>query len=332
MKTKLMGIVAAVSLTLCAVAPAQAKDEKIVLRLGFELSLDSSQGVGGKEMARVASELSKGRIEIQLYPDSQLGNGPKMVDMVKDGSLDMYEGGTGLFSKWEPRLNVFDIPYLFSSVDQAYKVLDSKFGKEILATLEPHGFKGLSFWENGIRSVTNNVRPITKPDDLVGLKMRVMPSNPVHVTLWKQLGTEPTPMPFSEIYPSLQSGKVDGQEHPVAAIYGGKFYEVQKYLSLTKHMYGPLIQIMNLPKFKSLSAKDQKIILKASYAGAVAQRKYSNENEAKFLVEMKDKGMQINEVDIAPFRDKARPAIEKEFVEKNGDVWLKKINASLTKS
>ena len=100
MKTKLMGIVAAVSLTLCAVAPAQAKDEKIVLRLGFELSLDSSQGVGGKEMARVASELSKGRIEIQLYPDSQLGNGPKMVDMVKDGSLDMYEGGTGLFSKW----------------------------------------------------------------------------------------------------------------------------------------------------------------------------------------------------------------------------------------
>lgn len=332
MKTKLMGIVAAVSLTLCAAAPAQAKDEKIVLRLGFELSLDSSQGVGGKEMARVASELSKGRIEIQLYPDSQLGNGPKMVDMVKDGSLDMYEGGTGLFSKWEPRLNVFDIPYLFSSVDQAYKVLDRKFGKEILATLEPHGFKGLSFWENGIRSVTNNVRPITKPDDLVGLKMRVMPSNPVHVTLWKQLGTEPTPMPFSEIYPSLQSGKVDGQEHPVAAIYGGKFYEVQKYLSLTKHMYGPLIQIMNLPKFKSLSAKDQKIILKASYAGAVAQRKYSNENEAKFLVEMKDKGMQINEVDIAPFRDKARPAIEKEFVEKNGDVWLKKINASLTKS
>lgn len=331
MKTKLMGIVAAVSLALCAAAPAQAKEDKVVLRLGFELSLDSSQGVGGKEMARVASELSKGRIEIQLFPDSQLGNGPKMVDMVKDGSLDMYEGGTGLFSKWEPRLNVFDIPYLFSSVDQAYKVLDSKFGKEILATLEPHGFKGLSFWENGIRSVTNNVRPITKPDDLAGLKMRVMPSNPVHVTLWKQLGTEPTPMPFSEIYPSLQSGKVDGQEHPVAAIYGGKFYEVQKYLSLTKHMYGPLIQIMNLPKFKSLPAKDQKIILKASYAGAVAQRKYSNDNEAKFLVEMKDKGMQINEVDIAPFRDKARPAIEKEFVEKNGDVWLKKINASLAK-
>lgn len=335
MKTKLMGLVAAVSLAFCFTAPVQAKGEKVEkidLRLGFELSLDSAQGVGAKEMARVASELSKGQIDIQLFPDSKLGNGPQMVDMVKDGKLDLYMGGTGLFSQWEPRLNVFDIPYLFSSVDQAYKVLDSKFGNEILATLEPHGFKGLSFWENGIRSVTNNVRPITKPEDLVGLKMRVMPSNPVHVTLWKLFGTEPTPMPFSEIYPSLQSGKVDGQEHPIAPIYGGKFYEVQKYLSLTQHMYGPLIQVMTLEKFKALSGQAQKIILKASHAGAVAQRKYSNDNAAKFIAEMKQKGMQVNTVDIAPFRDKVRPAIEQEFVEKNGDEWLKKINASLGQS
>ena len=331
MKVKFLGVVSAMSLALCAAPTVQAKEEKVELRLGFELSLESAQGVGAKEMARVASEMSKGRIDIQLFPDSKLGNGPQMVDMVKDGKLDMYMGGTGLFSKWEPRLNVFDIPYLFNSVDQAYKVLDSKFGREILGTLEPHGFKGLSFWENGIRSVTNNVRPITTPEDLVGLKMRVMPSNPVHVTLWKQLGTEPTPMPFSEIYPSLQSGKVDGQEHPIAPIYGGKFYEVQKYLSLTQHMYGPLIQIMTLEKFKKLPAKDQNIILKASYAGAVAQRKYSNDNAAKFIAEMKQKGMQVNEVDITPFRAKARPAIEKEFVEKNGDAWLKKINASLAK-
>lgn len=330
MKLKQMGLVTVMSLALCTAVSVQAK-EKTVLRLGFELSLDSAQGVGGKEMASVASKLSKGQIEIQLFPDSQLGNGPQMVDMVKQGKLDLYEGGTGLYSSMEPRLNVFDIPYLFSSVDQAYKVLDSKFGREILTTLEPHGLKGLSFWENGIRSVTNNVRPITKPEDLEGLKMRVMPSNPVHVTLWKLFGTEPTPMPFSEIYPSLKSGKVDGQEHPIAPIYGGKFYEVQKYLSLTQHMYGPLIQIMNLDKFKSLSAKDQKILLKASYAGAVAQRKYSNDNAAQFIADMKQKGMIVNEVDIAAFRDKVRPAIEKEFVAKNGDEWLKKINASLAK-
>ena len=330
MNTHLAGLISAVSLALCVATPAQAKEEKVELRLGFELSLDSAQGVGAKEMARVANQMSNGRIDIQLFPDSKLGSGPQMVDMVRTGQLDIYMGGAGLFSAWEPRMNVFDIPYLFSNVDQAYKVLDSEFGGEILATLEPHEFKGLAFWENGIRSVTNNVRPITKPEDLIGLKMRVMPSNPVHVTLWKLFGTDPTPMPFGEIYPSLQSGKIDGQEHPIAPIYGGKLYEVQRYLSLTQHMYGPLIQVMNLKKFNSLSDKDQKILSKASYAGAVAQRKYSNDNAAKFIAEMKQKGMQVNEVDITAFRVKVRPEIEREFIQKNGDDWLKKINASLS--
>ena len=327
MNKRLLGLATVISLALGAAA-VQAQDKR-VLRLGFETSLDSAQGVGGTEMAKVASELSKGAIEIQLFADSKLGTGPQMIEMVKKGELDLFQGGAGMFSSMEPRLNVFDIPYLFSSVDQAYKVLDGDFGREMLATLEPHGLKGLSFWENGIRSITNNARPITKPDDLVGLKMRVMPANPVHVTLWKALGTEPTPLPFGEIYEALKSGRLDGQEHPIAPTYGGKFYEVQKYLSMTRHMYGPLIQVTNLEKFKTMPQATQDILLKASYAGAVAQRKFSNDNETKFLADMKTKGMAINEVDIAPFRAKARPVIEDEYIVKNGDAWLKKINASL---
>ena len=327
MKKKLMGL--AVSLAVGLSASAAVAQDKLVLRLGFETSIDSAQGVGAKEMAKVADKLSKGKIEILLFPDSKLGTGPQMIEMVKKGELDIFQGGAGMFSAMEPRLNVFDIPYLFNNVQQAYKVLDGKFGKEMLATLEPHGLKGLSFWENGIRSVTNNVRPITKPEDLVGLKMRVMPANPVHVTLWKALGTEPTPLPFGEIYEALKSGKLDGQEHPIAPIYGGKFYEVQKYLSMTRHMYGPLIQITNLEKFKAMPKKTQDILLKASYAGATAQRKFSNDNETKFIADMKAKGVAVNEVDQKPFREKARPIIEQEYVAKNGDAWLKQINASL---
>lgn len=114
----------------------------------------------------MADKLSKGQIAIEFFPDQKLGTGPQMIEMVRKGELDIYQGGAGLYSSIEPRLNSLDIPYLFDSVQQAYKVLDSKFGKEILATLEPHGLKGMSFWENGIRSVTNNVRPITKPEDL----------------------------------------------------------------------------------------------------------------------------------------------------------------------
>ncbi|MFT3963900.1 TRAP transporter substrate-binding protein [Propionivibrio sp.] len=331
MKSMLAGLASVLALATCFTAHAAAKEKKTTLRLGFEVSLDSAQGVGAKEMARVASDMSKGRIQIELFPDQQLGTGPQMIEMVRKGELDVFQGGAGMFSSMEGRLNVFDIPYLFDSVEQAYKVLDSKFGREMLATLEPHGLKGLSFWENGIRSTTNNVRPITKPEDLVGLKMRVMPANPVHVTLWKHLGTEPTPLPFGEIYGKLKSGEIDGQEHPIAPIYSGKFYEVQKYLSLTKHMYGPLIQVMNLKKFKALPKADQDILLKASYAGAVAMRKFSNDNAAKFLEEMKQKGVAVNEVDPKPFREKMRPVIEQQFVEKNGDAWLKKINASLGK-
>lgn len=329
MKIRVAALAAAVALALSVAAPVQAKEEKLTLRLGFETSLASPQGVGGQVMARVASEASKGRITIELFPDSKLGTGPQMIEMVKKGELDIFQGGAGMFSSIEPRLNVFDIPYLFDSVQQAYKVLDSKFGREMLDTLKPAGLMGMSFWENGIRSVTNNVRPITTPDDLAGLKLRVMPANPVHVTLWKAAGTEPTPLPFGEIYNALKTGQVDGQEHPVALIYAGKFFEVQKYLSLTKHMYGPLIQVMNLEKFKSYSAQDQKILLKASYAGAVAQRKFSNENAAKFLDEMKQKGLAVNEVDTKPFRDKMRPVVEKQFVGANGDAWLKKINKSI---
>ncbi len=330
MKKKLLGLVAGLSVcsALCVGTTAYAA-EKMVLRLGFEVSLDSSQGVGSQEMARVAAELSKNQIEIQLFPDSKLGTGLQMIEMVKKGELDLFQGGAGMFSSVEGRLNVFDIPYLFTSVEQAYKVLDSDFGREMLATLEPHGFKGMAFWENGIRSVTNNVRPINTPDDLVGLRMRVMPGNPVHVTLWKLFGTEPFPLPFGEIYPASKSGKIDGQEHPISPIFSGKFYEVHKYLSLTKHMYGPLIQIMNIEKFKAMSPETQAILLKASHAGAVAQRKFANDNETKFIEEMKKFGMIINEVDPVPFRDKVRPTIEKQFVEKNGDEWLKKINASL---
>ncbi len=332
MKLRLLGLAAAVSMALCAAMPAQAKkaEDKLVLRLGFEVSLDSAQGVGGKEMAKVASELSKGKIDIQLFPDSKLGTGPQMIEMVKKGELDLFQGGAGMFSSMEGRLNVFDIPFLFTNVEQAYKVLDSKFGREMLDSLKPHGLMGMSFWENGIRSVTNNVRPITKPEDLVGLRMRVMPANEVHVTLWKLFGTEPTPLPFGEIYEALKSGKLDGQEHPIAPIYGGKFYEVQKYLSLTRHMYGPLIQIMNLEKFNALPKQTQKILLKASHAGAIAQRKFSNDNETKFLASMKEKGVEINDVtDTSAFRDKVRPTIEQQYVAKNGDEWLKRINASL---
>jgi tripartite ATP-independent transporter DctP family solute receptor len=304
--------------------------EKRQFRVGFEGSMASSQGVGVQEMVRVAEQLSQGTMTFTLYPDARLANGPKMIAMVQHGDLDIFLGGAGYFAALDSRINVFDIPWLFENVGQAYTVMDSDFGREILDAFDKHALKGLSFWENGIRSFTNNVRPIHHPDDFAGLKIRTMPGNQVHEALWQSVGVETTPLPSGAIYAAIQDGKINSQEHPISVIYARKFYEVQTWLSLTRHMYGPLIQVMNLEMFRSLSAGQQAIMLKASYAGAVATRTFSNENETRFLNDMVAQGLQVNDVDPEPFRERMRPAIEQDFIAKNGDAWLQKINTILS--
>ncbi len=308
---------------------AEGLNEKILLRMGFEGSMASAQGIGAQEMAKAAAQLSNGTIGVEFSSDARLGPGPKMIEMVQKGSLDIFFGGAGYFSALDSRFNVFDIPYLFENVEQAYKVMDGELGREMLSALEPHGLKGLGFWESGIRSITNNTKPIYRPEDIDGLKIRVMPGVPVYEKLWKLVGAQTTPMPSGAIYKAIQEGQIDSQEHPVSVIYARKFYEVQKYLSITRHLYGPMIEVMSLKTFDSMSKRQQGIVLEAAYAGAVAMRKFSNNNEARFLEEMKAKGLQVNDVDPKPFRDSMRPMIEKDFIEKNGDDWLKKINAVL---
>lgn len=305
------------------------RSEKRRFSIGFEGSMASSQGVGIQEMVRVAEQLSQGEMVFELYPDAKLGNGPKMVDMVQQGELDIFLGGAGYFAALDGRINVFDIPYLFENVEQAYRVMDSDFGREMLDVLDQKKLKGLSFWENGIRSFTNNVKPVTHPADFSDLKIRTMPGNQVHEALWQSVGIDTLPLPSGAIYVAIQEGTINSQEHPISVIYARKLFEVQRYLSLTRHMYGPLIQVMNSVTFTSLSKPQQNILLSASYAGAVATRNFSNENEAIFLAQMKRVGLQVNDVDPKSFREVMKPAIEHEFIDKNGDDWLKKINAML---
>lgn len=303
--------------------------EKHRFRIGFEGSMSSSQGVGVQEMVRVATQLSRGSMTFEFYSDAQLGSGPKMVEMVQQDELDIFLGGAGYFASLDSRINVFDIPYLFENVEQAYRIMDSKFGREMLDTLSKKKLKGLSFWENGIRSFTNNVKPINHPDDFKGLNIRTMPGNKIHEFLWQSVGMETTSLPSGAIYEAIQEGVINSQEHPISVIYARKLFEVQGYLSLTRHMYGPLIQVMNSIRFASLDKQEQDILLNASFAGAVATRNFSNGNEATFLEEMKRAGLRVNEVDPKPFREAMKPAIERDFIEKNGDEWLNRINAMI---
>lgn len=315
---------------ICALLGVSGEAEgKIIIRAGNETAKTDSQYVGLEVMAAQVKEKSRGQMEMELFPASVKGGPQEMLDMVKSASdeLDIYMGGAGFFANFDGRLNVFDIPYLFANAPQAHKILDSGFGTEMLAVVEPMGLKGLAFWENGVRNITNSKHPIKTPDDVKGLKLRVMPNNQVHVKIWTMFGAITTPVPFKDIYENLKTKKLDGQEHPVSAIYSGKFYEVQPYMSMTRHIYGPLMMVMNKDRFDSLSADLQKVLVDASRAGAVAQRKFISDNEATFIAKMKEAGMEIIEVEVAPFRDKVRPTIEKDFIAKNGDQWLVKIES-----
>ena len=300
--------------------------------MGFETSLDSPQGVGALAMARSVLALSGQRMEIRIFPDSELGTAVKLLAMVKMGAIDLFQGGPGIFSAMEKLLNVFDIPYLFDSTTQARQVLDGGSGRQMLAALDVHGLKGLCFWETGMRDITSNVRPIEQVADLAGLRMRIPVNNPVQADLWLRLGTVPIPLPFGHIYQALKTGEVDSQEHPISLIYSARLHEVQRYLTLSGHMYTPMVQVMNLHAFESLDAHDRAIMLQASRIGAAAQRKFAAENEAPQLAKMTSQGMQVNVLSPqtrAALRDVVRPAMQASYLRDNGDAWLRAMQSAI---
>ncbi|NBO77902.1 MAG: DctP family TRAP transporter solute-binding subunit, partial [Betaproteobacteria bacterium] len=218
-----------------------------------------------------------------------------------------------------------ELPFVFRSAEHAYKVLDGEVGTGVLNELGAHGLKGLAYWENGWRAFTNNKRPVTKPDDLKGLKIRSTP-NPYHIQAFKLLGMNPAPMAIAELYTALENGTFDAQEHPINVTWSSKFYEVQKHLTVSNHVYSPLVVAMNKAKFDSLPANYQKIIVDAAREAATYQRNLNAQNAAKVVADLKKSGMQVIEnVDMAPFQKIVSAEIAKTFAEKNGPALLKAI-------
>jgi tripartite ATP-independent transporter DctP family solute receptor len=206
-------------------------------------------------------------------------------------------------------------------------VLDGAVGTGVLNELTPHGLKGLAYWENGWRAFTNNKRPVTKPDDLKGLKIRSTP-NPYHIQAFRLLGMNPSPMPIAELYTALETGTFDAQEHPINVTWSSKFFEVQKFLTVSNHVYSPLVVAMNKAKFDSLPANYQKVIVDAAREAATFQRNLNAQNASKVVADLKKSGMQVIEnVDMAPFQRIVSGEIAKTFAERNGPALLNAIEA-----
>jgi TRAP-type transport system periplasmic protein len=297
------------------------------LRLAHEVAVDSTQHKAAKKFAELVEERTGGAVEINVFPNSGLGTAQQALNLMRGGVIDIIQSGSTTFNGVVGETAVLEMPFLFRDAAHAYHVLDGKVGQSLLDKLAPHGIQGLAFLENGWREVTNNRGPVRSPDDIKGLKIRTTP-NPYHIEAFQLLGANPVPLAYAELYSALETGAVDAQEHPLPALWAGKFYEVQKYLSLTHHAYSPLILVMNKPKFDSLPAEYQTILVESARETANYQRDLNTKQAAEIIAEVKEAGVEVNEeVDTTPFREIVEEPLRKSFAEKYGMDLLDAITA-----
>lgn len=315
---------ATVGTTLALPLAAQAQTKLRFAHAGPETS---SQHLAALEFAKTVKERSQGKLEVQVFPGSQLGNDASVIGGVRGGSIDLMMAGSGNFAGLNSRFEVLDIPFLFRDRDHAYKAVDQQVGQELSKALEPSGLKQLAFWEVGFRSITTKNRAVRTPADVKGLKIRTQP-NPVHLQAWKLLGSNPVPMPLGELYGALESGAVDAQEHPIEITHSAKFYEVQKHLTLTRHAFTAMPVVLNKAKFDGLTPDLQKVLLDAAQDAKLFQRALNQKNEAAIIADLRKSGMSVIEnFDPAPFKAAMGDELRKAHVAKNGPELLAAVDA-----
>ena len=274
-----------------------------LIKLAVVTKPGSAQNIVAEKFKELIEQRSNGDIKVKIFHSASLGNETEILQQVQMNSIQMAIVTGGPFDTFDPMARVINYPFLFKDYEQVDRILDGPLGAELLKSLESSGFKGLCFSENGFRNLTNNKRPVKSADDLKGLKIRVM-SSAIHKAIWQALGANPTPMPWP-IYTELEQGVIDGQENPLWVMEVYKFYEIQKYMTLTRHVYSCHIDVASLIWWNTLDAKTREMVQKAMIDAAVYQRKDNRSKNADRLKFLKAKGMQVEEhPDIPSFRAK----------------------------
>ena len=275
---------------------------------------------------------SGGEIDVQIFPSSQMGPDREMIEGVQTGVLEMAIPPSSFFAGWDPAFAVIELPYMYASKNIAFDVLDGSAGDGMLSRVENQGLVGLGWLELGVRNVTNNVRPVATPEDLEGVKLRTM-KVPAHVATFETLGANPTPMNFGEVYSALQQGVIDGQENPLAIITSQRFYEVQKYLSTTGHVFAVYMPVISKPFFDSLSAEHQKLVRDSMAAARDHQAQLVASEDAAQLEQIRAAGVEVLELTAEQrqvFADKTE-SVRLQYREKVGaeayDNWVSAVAA-----
>jgi TRAP-type transport system periplasmic protein len=297
LRRTLLATVAALAAS--ALAPAFAQDIKPrLIRFGYGLNEVSNQGRATKVFADEVDKLSGGKMKIRAFGAASLGSDVQMQQALIGGAQEMMVGSTATLVGITKEMALWDTPFLFNNAQEADAVLDGPVGQKVKAKLDEKGLVGLVYWENGFRNLTNNKRAVAKLEDLDGIKLRVM-QNTVFLDSFKTLGANAIPLPFSELFSALETKAVDGQENPFNTILSSKFYEVQKYLTVTNHVYSPWIVLVSKKFWDGLSADEKKVLQAAAVKSRDFERKDTRDEAAKALADLKGKGMQINELPAA---------------------------------
>lgn len=295
-----------------------AEEGTIRLKLATVTPAKHAYNLGAAEFARRIKGASRGALDIRVFSGGQLGKGEReLLEGMQIGSIDLAVTATGPISGFSPSMMVLDLPFLFRDYDHVDAVLDGPIGRKLLDDLEKDRLKGLAFFENGFRNFTNSARPLLEPKDFKGLKFRTM-ENPVHLDSVRQLGAQAVPMSWGEVYTSLQTKVIDGQENPIAIIHAYKMNEVQKYLTLTGHFYSPAPLTMSLKKFGSLKPQWQKLFIETAVEVAAFERSIIRDHEQSQLDDLRAWGMDVTTVDKSIFF-KATQAVYEKYIKQYPD-------------
>ncbi|ROR21062.1 tripartite ATP-independent transporter DctP family solute receptor [Comamonas sp. BIGb0124] len=293
-----------------AVMPAHAE---IKAKIGHAMPESHPQATAMNKFAELANTYTNGNVKIQVYHSAVLGSDEKQLQAAQAGTQELYIGTLAPLSTRVKEVQIWDLPFMFRNTQEVYALLDGASSKKIFEKIEPAGLVGLTWSGMGFRNLSNSKHSVTKLEDISGLKVRVM-TNPVALDTWKTLGSNATPMAFAEVFPALEIKALDGQENPLQHMYANKMQEVQKYISLTNHVYTPVALVASKKFWDRLSESDRAGLRKAATEAGLLQRKLLDEGDAEVIGKFKAAGVQVDALsaaDVARIQDKVKPVVAK---------------------
>ena len=285
-----------------------AQAQVIELKLGNTTPASGNQSISAVEFARRINERMAGKVHVTVYDNSQLGNEREMLQKLKIGTLEFSQPST-IMSTVSPEFGLFDMPYLIKDRAHFERFLDAVFWSDIAPKAEAKGYKIVAVYENGFRHITNNKRPINTPEDLKGIKIRI-PRGVWRQKMFEAYGASPAPLEFAELFVALQTGVMDGQENPLPNIWGGKLNEVQKYLTITNHVYTPSFLTMGLDRWNKLPVDLQTEIQKIARETQHWAFESAAKEDIAILEKLKKSGIEVNDADRASFVAASKPVYE----------------------